>query len=249
LASATQSPDFHGPGRGAGHSIMALIEGHRLTGERRYLAKADQLIRRCVHPADDIDALELLDAERRWSYTVFLQAAGKFLDYKAELGEVDASYAYARAALLHYARWMAEHEEPYLDHRERLEYPTETWAAQDVRKSDVFAFAALHADAPERDRFTERARFFFDYSMTTLLGETTRAFARPVVLLLSNGWMELGRRAIRDRPRPQDEAMGFGSPARFVPQKTLAKRRLLALGAPAAAIVLAIAITCLAVWL
>ena len=249
LASATQSPDYHGPGRGAGHSIMALLEGHRLTGERRYLAKADQLIRRCVHPAEDIDALELLDAERRWSYTVFLQAVGKFLDYKTELGEVDASYAYARAALLHYARWMAQHEVPYLDHREKLEYPTETWAAQDVRKSDVFAFAAQHAEPPERDRFTERARFFFDYSMTTLLGEKTRAFARPVVLLLSNGWMQLGRRAIRQRPRPSEQLARFGSPERFVPQKTIAKRRLLALGAPAAAIVLVIAITCLAVWL
>ena len=249
LASATQSPDYHGPGRGAGHSIMALLEGHRLTGERRYLAKADQLIRRCVHPAEDIDALELLDAERRWSYTVFLQAVGKFLDYKTELGEVDASYAYARAALLHYARWMAQHEVPYLDHREKLEYPTETWAAQDVRKSDVFAFAAQHAEPSERDRFTERARFFFDYSMTTLLGEKTRAFARPVVLLLSNGWMELGRRAIRQRPRPSEQLARFGSPERFVPQKTIAKRRLLALGAPAAAIVLAIAMTCLAVWL
>jgi len=180
---------------------------------------------------------------------VFLQAVGKFLDYKTELGEVDASYAYARAALLHYARWMAQHEVPYLDHREKLEYPTETWAAQDVRKSDVFAFAAQHAELPERGRFTERARFFFDYSMTTLLGEKTRAFARPVVLLLSNGWMELGRRAIRQRPRPSEQLARFGLRERFVPQKTIAKRRLLALGAPAAAIVLVIAITCLAVWL
>jgi len=249
LASATQSPDYHGPGRGAGHSIMALVEGHRLTGERRYLEKAEQLIRRCAHPADDIAALELLDAERRWSYTVFLQAVGKFLDYKADLGELDASYAYGRAVLLHYARWMTEHEEPYLDHREKLEYPTETWAAQDVRKSDVFSFAAQHADEPERDRFTERARFFFDYSMATLLGEKTRTFARPVVLLLSNGLMQLGRRAMIERPRPSDRAARFGSPERFVRQKAIAKKRLLAIAAPAAAIVAAIAITCLATWL
>src|SRR6185436_16658911 len=108
------------------------------------------------------------------------------------IGEVDASYAYGRAALLHYARWMAQHEVPYLDHPEKLEYPTETWAAQDVRKSDVFLFAARHADEAERDRFTERARFFFDYSMGALLREKTRAFARPVILLLSNGLMQLG---------------------------------------------------------
>jgi hypothetical protein len=249
LASATQSPDYHGPGRGAGHSIMALLEGHRLTDERRYLAKAEQLIRRCVHPADDIGALELLDAERRWSYTVFLQAVGKFLDYKAEVGEVDASYAYGRAVLLHYARWMGQHEAPYLDHPEKLEYPTETWAAQDVRKSDVFSFAAQHTDQPERDRFTERARFFFDSSMTTLLGEKTRAFARPVVLLLSNGLMHLGRRAMLDRPRPSEHLERFGAPERFVAQKTIAKKRLLMFGGPAAAIALVIVIVCLLMWL
>jgi exo-rhamnogalacturonan lyase-like protein len=239
LASNTQSPDYHGPGRGAGHSIMALIEGHRLTGERRYLAKAEQLVRRCVHPADDIDRLELLDAERRWSYTVFLQAVGKFLDYKLELGQADDCYAYARASLLHYARWMAQHERPYYDQRERLEYPTETWPAQDVRKSDVFSFAAQLADAAERDRFAERARFFFDYSMTTLVQEQTRAFARPVILLLSNGFPQLGGRTNADHPAPAEvPARDFGLPERFVPQKAIAKKRLMAVAGAAAVVVM-----------
>ena len=129
LASATQSPDYHGPGRGAGHSIMALLDGHRLTGERRYLDKAEQLIRRCVHPADDIDALDLLDAERRWSYTVFLQALGKFLDYKTELGELDAIVRLrARgAAALRALDGAARAAVPRSAAR-RLEFPTETWA-------------------------------------------------------------------------------------------------------------------------
>jgi hypothetical protein len=219
---------------------MALIDGHRLTGERRYLDKAEQLIRRCVHPSDDIDRLELLDAERRWSYTVFLQAVGKFLDYKLELGETDHCYAYARASLLHYARWMAQHERPYYDQRERLEYPTETWPAQDVRKSDVFSYAAQLAGPAERERFIERARFFFDYSMTTLLQEQTRAFARPVILLLSNGLLQLGGRVRTDHPKPADvPAAPFGSPERFVPQKAIAKKRLMAVaGAAAAAVTL-----------
>lgn len=240
LASNTQSPDYHGPGRGAGHSIMALLDGHRLTGERRYLDKAEQLIHRCVHPAEDIDRLELLDAERRWSYTVFLQAVGKFVDYKTELGEIDACYAYARAALLHYARWMAQHERPYYDQRERLEYPTETWPAQDVRKSDVFSYAAQLAEPAERERFTERARFFFDYSMTTLVQEPTRAFARPVILLLSNGFLQLGRRARLDHPKSDHvPVVAFGAPERFVPQKAIAKKRLMAVaGAAAAAVTL-----------
>ena len=59
-------------------------------------------------------------------------------------------YAYARAALLHYAGWMLEHEVPYFDRPEKLEYPTETWAAQEFRKANVLRLAAAHADEPLR---------------------------------------------------------------------------------------------------
>ena len=142
LASATRDPDYHGPGRGAAYSINALLDAHRLTGASRYLQKAERLVERCVHPADNPQALGLLDAERRWSYTVFLQVLGKYLEHRAELGLLDREFEYARTALATYATWMAEHERPYLDHPERLEYPTETWAAQDMRKAAVFEFAA-----------------------------------------------------------------------------------------------------------
>ena len=235
LASATASPGYHGPGRGAGHSILALIDGHRLTGDARFLAKAEHLIARCIHPADDIAALHLLDAERRWSYTAFLQALGKYLGYKTELGEIDAAYAYGRQALLHYARWMAEHEYPYLEKPEILDYPTETWAAQDMRKFEVFAVAGGHAGDEERRRFVERAGFFFDASVSTLINAETRSLTRPVVLLLSNGYGHDHSVPI-ERPQPDVSGAHFGSPARFVPQKAIAKRRLLALCAATAVI-------------
>ena len=53
--------DYHGPGRGAGNSINALLDGWLLSGRRRYLDKAEALIRRTIHPDDDIAARELLD--------------------------------------------------------------------------------------------------------------------------------------------------------------------------------------------
>src|SRR5205085_782607 len=73
LASATVSPLYHGPGRGGGNSINALLDGYRLTGNPAFRAKLEQLLHRCIHPADDIAGRNLLDAEYRWSYTVFLQ--------------------------------------------------------------------------------------------------------------------------------------------------------------------------------
>ena len=239
LASATQSPSYHGPGRGAGHSILALLDGHRLTGVPRFLAKAEELVRRCIHPHDDIAARQLLDAERRWSYIVFLQALGRYLEHKAERGEMDATYSYARESLLHYARWMAAHEYPYLEKPEILEYPTETWAAQDVRKSDVFSYAAQHAKGEQREGFIERAAFFFDASLSRLERSETRTLARPVVLLLTNGLMHLSDDAVAEAPGGETEPR-FDRPVPFVPQKEAAKRRLLQGAAGVAAVLLVV---------
>jgi hypothetical protein len=244
LASATGMPTYHGPGRGAAYSIVSLLNAHRLTREAVYFEKAEQLIRRCIHPNDDIAARNLLDAERRWYYTVFLQALGHYLDYKALAGQFDRMYAYARESLLRYATWMATHEYPYLEKPEILEYPTETWAALDMRKSDVFNFAALHASGDERARFRERAEFFFQYSSSTLTKMPTGTLARPVVLMLSNGSMHgwFARHADATAPAPPAPATDFGVPEPFVTQKMSARRRaraLLILCASVAAVVLA----------
>ena len=199
-----------------------------MTGEPAFLDKAEQIIRRCIHPADDIEARNLLDAENKWFYTMFLQALGRYLDFKAERGQLDRMYAYARSSLLNYARWMAEHEYPYLDKPEILEYPTETWAAQDMRKSEVFEAAARVADtSEERERFLERSRFFFESSTTTLARMPTRSLARPVVLLLSNGLARAYSQLNPDFPSlPAPETTyDFGSPETFIPQKTVAIRR------------------------
>lgn len=250
LASATGSVAYHGPGRGPGNGIVTLLNASRLTGDAAFLAKAEELIRRCVHPKDDIQSLTLLDAERRWYYTVFLQALGTYLDFKVEYGQIDGMYGYAQGVLLHYARWMARYEYPYLDKPEILEFPTETWAAQDIRKSDVFCYAARHARGGERTLFLERADFFFQSSVDTLGGMESRSFTRPIVLLLNNGYM---RDYVRDRglgtmPATDAPLPGHGAPIPFTPQKAIALRRL-RLGAGALGLLLAaIVATLLVMW-
>jgi hypothetical protein len=222
----------HGPGRAGGNSVSALIDAEQLSGDRAFLRKAEELIRRCIHPADDIEARDLLDAERRWYYTVFLQALGKYLDRKADGGELDVMYAYGRQSLLAYARWMTANERPYLDHPERLEYPTETWVAQELRKSDVFEYAARHASAVDRAAFRERSQFFFDYAVRTLQSMPTKTLTRPIVILLSNGlirgWAMQERQL--DAPVPDVPEPDFGAPERFVPQRIRAQQRAIWLG-------------------
>ena len=226
----------HGPGRAAGNSVNALIDAHRLSGNRSYLEKAEELIRRCIHPADDIGARDLLDAERRWYYLVFLQALGKYLDWKADLGELDRMYDYARASLVTYARWMALNERPFLDHPEHLDHPTETWAAQDMRKSEVFKLAARQASASEREAFLERSRFFFDYSVRTLQQMPTSVLTRPMVLLLTNGFMDAyyRRHGVPAAPASATPVSDFGDPEPFVAQRLQALRRAIWIAASAA---------------
>ena len=77
---------------------------------------------------------------------VDIRAHGQFHLHLLEIerGILDTMDEYAQASLLHYARWMAQHEYPYLEKPERLEFSTETWAARDIRKADVFLAAQHH---------------------------------------------------------------------------------------------------------
>jgi hypothetical protein len=227
LASATASTAYHGPGRGAGNSIVSLLNAFRVTRSRAYLEYAESLIRRSIHPGDDIASRELLNAERRWSYTVFLQALARYLDDKVHLGELDRPYAYAREALIAYARWMADHEYPFLERPEILEYPTETWAAQDMRKCEVLLHASRHVADPDRTRFRERADFFHRASLEWLSRFDTRSCARPVVLMLSYGYLHEAARlghGFEQAPAGPDDN-DFGRPQPFAPQKAIALRR------------------------
>lgn len=247
-ATSSGTPQYHGPGRGSGNSLSALVDGFQLTGERRYLTKADEIIRRVVHPNGDIAANDLHDPERRWFYTMFLQALGRYLDLKEELGERDRMYTWARASLLHYARWMTAHEYPYLDKPEILEFPTETWAAQETRKSDVFYYAERYAEtADERARFRERGAFFFKSAIEPMQSSPTRTLARPVIVLLTSGrlhdWFE--RHRGKFAPPASLPAHDFGVPTQFEPQRVRALRRakqLIALAAVFAVLALVAAI-------
>ena len=239
-ASSTESPAYHGPGRGAGNAINALLDAFVLTEDGRFLVKAEQLIRRCIHPADDVADRQLLDVERRWSYTVFLCALGKYLDCKLQLGRHDRMYGYAQASLLKYAKWMAEHEVPYLTRPQDLEFPTETWSAQDMRKSDVFKWAAKHASGADRTRFLERSEFFFRSSVQELLSAKTRTLTRPVVLMMNHGYMHAHFQVHPEEQAPV--AVGrhdFGRPEQFRPQRERALRKVKVMGAVAVCLALA----------
>ncbi|HMV56145.1 MAG TPA: hypothetical protein PKD38_02980 [Nitrospira sp.] len=227
LASMTVDADFHGPGRGAGNSINALMDAYRISGARLYLAKAEELLERCIHPNDHIDSFRLDDAEYRWSYLVFLQIVGKYLNLKRELGEIDYHYCYARESLLAYASWMDKNERPYKEILDRVLIPTETWPAQDIRKCHVFDLAAEHSSGPIAARFSERSAFYFDRCIDDLLSFPTAQLTRPMVIVAGHGWIhEYFRRVSQPPPVGLVHNYDFGRPSGFVRQRRRVAREL-----------------------
>jgi hypothetical protein len=227
LASCTRTLDYQGPGRGPGFSINALLDAWLLTGARRYLDQAEVLIRRCIHPADAVEEHDLLNVEEHWSYTIFLVILARYLDVKAEASEIDERYAYARAALSHYARWMFDNEVPYFDHPEKLEYPTDVWAAQELRKANVLRLAAAHAPEPWRDRLRERGRELAERGWSDLFRFPEHNSARTAAILMTDGLQDLALQAgmLPAVPSAVPEA-DFGHPEHFVPQKLRVMTRL-----------------------
>jgi len=175
--------------RGTGNSLNTLLDVYTLTPNISYLNKIEWIIRNTISPSDDVTSRALLNAEQHWSYTVFLQALGKYLDLKQELDQKDVMYGYARDSLLHYATWMLQNEYPYLNKPETLEFPTETWPAADMKKCNVFYYAAKYSNGSLKDEFFHKASYFFNYSVNKTNTFDTRNLVRPIALMLLDGGM------------------------------------------------------------
>lgn len=229
-ASCTADPSYHGPGRGAGNAVNTLVDGWLATQREHYLAHAEELIYRTVHPDDDIDARNLLDAEMRWSYTVYLQALARFLFYTRDVESLRDCREYAQAALLRYAHWMADNERNYLDHPEELEFPTETWAAQDLRKGNVLLTAAgLEVDGARADKLRQRGTELIDRAWAALMTHETRHHTRPVALVLQQTYIETYLRGHRERTfdfAADSSNHTFPASPPFTPQRVVVKAGL-----------------------
>jgi len=228
-ASATVSPDFHGPGRGAGNSINALLDAWLLTGSDRYLNKLEELIRRCVHPTQNPHELHLLDAEGHWSYTVFLNSLGRYLLAKRDADMFDAMYSYARDVMVLYGRWMAAHERRTLDRPEELQYPTEAWAAQDLRKANVLRIAAsCEENEQQAVAMRSKADLISDAAWTDLeaFGNSSLT-ARCLAILMTEGQREVFHRSGETARIPKGPSIGIiGTWSMFIPQKQRVRQLL-----------------------
>lgn len=190
----TQVYSFDGPGRGAGNALNTMIDGYLLTLDLKYLKLAEKLIRKCISPNDDIDSRKLLNAEFRWMYTIFLQSLGRYLDIAQDLVELDVVFTYAKESFIKYTEWMLDNEFPYLEKPQILEFPNETWCAQDLRKADIFAVASNYCnDEKLRNKYNQKSQYFFSKTFEYLRQFGDAQFlTRPVVVVMTNGFSSMG---------------------------------------------------------
>ncbi|WP_414828056.1 hypothetical protein [Alteromonas sp. H39] len=171
--------------RGTANYVNALLDSFELTEDKSYLVQAEHVIQNTFHPNDDIESLDLQNVEYCWFYTVFLQAVARYLFVKEQLDSCDANFYLARDGLCHYAKWMAQNEQPYLTTPDILEYPNDTWTAQDLRKVNVLLLANYYANRqfPEMEEKAKNILAFISEKLTT---SKERHYCRIRALLMQN---------------------------------------------------------------
>ncbi len=171
--------------RGTGNYLQALLDEYDLTQERSTLNRVAHIIANTVHPDDDLEQRDLKNVEMRWYYTAFLQALTRYLWVKEDMGELDESFEYARSAFLLYADWMADHERPYLDNPEKLEFPNNTWTAQDLRKVNLLILAEYYSSR-KNSAYREKAIQIQNDIIKRLQADPNSHYTRILALLMQN---------------------------------------------------------------
>ena len=80
---------------------------------------------------------------------------------------------------------MAKHEYMYLDKPDILEYPNDTWTAQDLRKASVFA-AAYYFSPQHEQIYLDKAEYFENEVASRLNSSVSKTYTRIMVLVLQN---------------------------------------------------------------
>ncbi|MCU7555635.1 hypothetical protein OCL06_13650 [Alteromonas sp. ASW11-19] len=198
--------------RGTGNYLQAMLDRYALLNHKRDLQRATFIVQHTVSPADCIASRNLDDKENTWFYTVFLQALCRYITTLEQESKVDKrAYRYAVDSLLHYAGWMAEHETLTLEHAQSLEFPNETWTAQDLRKLNILAFAQAYAPAVLSESLANKCETLLQQINHRLQASPEAATTRVLCLMMQN-YNDAGY-ALAPRPLEVKQATGSKAPA------------------------------------
>lgn len=189
--------------RGTGNYLNTLLDAWEISGDARYEVHINRVLRQTLHPNDDVELRDLLDVETRWSYLVLIGFLPRYIRIKALLDHDDEHYQFALASFYRYASWMRQHERMFLSAPEILEFPNDTWTAQDLRKVMIMFQAAQLFNA-ERAEFEATATTWLAWICQRLTHSQELSFARIQILLMLNYGPHLVQDpAVANTPQPQ----------------------------------------------
>lgn len=194
--------------RGTGNYLNTLMDAWELTADPMYLQHIERIIPDTLHPNDDISKRDLLDVENRWSYLVLLGTLPRYIRLKSLLKQRDDAYNYAVACFYHYTKWIAEHEQMFLENSEILEFPNETWTAQDLRKA-MLMFQAAQLFPADFNLFHQKGTHWLRWIIERLKRSNELEFARiQALIMLTHGPHACDESAILGTETPR-ENFGF----------------------------------------
>jgi hypothetical protein len=185
LKGERPSPHQYPFTRGTGNYLNALLDASLLEPGEDWLEHAEGVIRKTIHPADNIEKRDLLEVETGWSYLILMTSIARYLYLKREAGETDSHYNYTRLAFIHYANWIRENERPFLSDPGQLEFPNDTWVAQDVRKA-MLMFQAAELDLARAEDYQDKGNQWLADVCETLAQGKQKHYARILIILMQN---------------------------------------------------------------
>jgi len=173
--------------RGAANYVNVLLDSYELTANRQYVARASSIITQTFHFTDIITERNFEDIENTWYYIVFMQSVAKYLWMCETVYGIDHDYATIKKSFLHYVEWIAIQEQPYLDNHAKLEYPNDTWTAQDLRKIMVLNIALNYVDTAQlKKSIQQKIDSLTAYVEDKLCNSDEQEFTRVLALVMQN---------------------------------------------------------------
>lgn len=171
--------------RGTGNYLNTLLDAWLIDENGSWLNQIETVIKKTIHPADTIEHRNLLDVENRWSYLVLLASLFRYLYLKRQIDCEDEHYEYVKESLLRYTQWMLNNECPFMADKSQLEFPNDTWTAQDIRKTMIM-FQASELDHKNSGLYQEQGRKWLEEVTTTLRCSKEAHFSRILIILMQN---------------------------------------------------------------
>lgn len=171
--------------RGTGNYVVSLLNSYELTLNNSFLVQAEHVIEHTIACSDNIDNLKLDEPESTWFYTIFLQSVSRYLQVKNTYGQIDTSFQKIKSSFLHYTNWMLNNEDVYLKQPDKLEFPNNTWVAQDVRKASILFDAAMY-DHQRSELLINKANDIYNYVEHYLRNDNKSTYTRILAILMQN---------------------------------------------------------------